>query len=224
MRSSAIFHMPTRARFAAGVSHLVPTIEPPAPGSVRNGNCYAASDMISSLRLILPRMAFLLVAAPLLVSSAACKSKDKPANTPPPAEEASASAGTDTATAPDTPPQTPPTRELASEEDRALVKGFVAEFTRVLESAKSDGWLELHSKAKQERLTEKDAIELSFGAWARGTVPVLAAVRSADFRLEKVANNRLLLTFEGVEVPNDPGAVFEFHVVVEDGALRFDEN
>lgn len=167
-------------------------------------------------------MAFILIAAPLLVSSGACKSDAKPATAPPPAEEASA--GTDTATAPPTAPETPPARPSASEEDRALVKGFIAEFTRVLESAKSDGWLELHSKAKRERLIQQESTEQSFGAWARGTVPVLAAVRSADFRLEKLADNRLLLTLEGIEVPNDPGAAYEIHVVVEDGALRIDEN
>jgi hypothetical protein len=170
-------------------------------------------------------MALLLIIAPLLSATVACKSKEEKAAAPTEATTTSAAEGeaTEAPIAPKA-PVTAPTRELASEEDQALVKGFIVEFTKIMEAAKSDGFLELYSKARRARLIEKDAVEQAYGAWVKGSVPVLEAIRSAEFRLEKIANDRLLLTLIGIEVPNDPGAAYEMHMVVEDGALRIDEN
>jgi hypothetical protein len=57
-----------------------------------------------------------------------------------------------------------------------------------------------------------------------GTAPVLEALRSSEFRLEKLPEGQLLLTFDGVMVPNDPEAVYQMQMVSEEGELRLDEN
>ncbi len=181
--------------------------------------------MISKLNSNRSGIALVLMAAALLFSAPGCKSKQEKAAPPPATEEAKA-ASSDVAIAPVKlkKPKAPPVRESASEEERALVKGFMADFTRVIESKKSDGWLDLHSKARKAKHIEKDAVERSYAAWVNASFTNLAAIRSAEFRLEKIANNRLLLTLEGIKVPNDPEATYAIHLVVEDGALRIDEN
>lgn len=177
--------------------------------------------MTSTPRTWLSSLALPLCALALGFTSVGCKAKEKQA----PAEvaEVATPPAEDKATVPaEAPPKSkfPP----ASEEERALAKEFIASFTKIIESSKSEGWLDLHSAAKRESLVAKDAIEQSYSAWVVGTTAVLAEIRSNDFRLEKLTNGQLLLTFDGVMVPNDPKAVYEIHMRVEEGKLKMDEN
>ena len=181
-------------------------------------NCYAAGVMTSTLKTWKPRLALPLFALALSFSSLGCKAKEKKAPAPTAAEE------TTTAAPAPSNAQPKPEREAASEADRALAKDFIVRFTKIIEASKSDGWLELQSTARREQLLAKDAVENSYSGWVTGTAPVLEAIRSSDFRLEKLPTGQLLLTFDGVMVPNHPEAVYEIHMVTEEGELRMDES
>ncbi len=111
---------------------------------------------------------------------------------------------------------------MATDAERELAKSFIVRFTKVIESSKKEGWVELHTKARREQLIADDAVETSYQAWSAGTTPVLKNMRKAEFRLQQLPG-QLRLTFDAIMVPNDPSAVYQMRLKVEDGELRIDE-
>ena len=177
----------------------------------------------SRIRQLSDRFILGLCGALVASASLACESKKKSAaqtsEAKPKAIEAALAADAEPSAK-----ATPPTGKAtpASDAEKQLAKDFIVRFTAIIAASKPDGWLELHTVARREKLVSSKMIEQSYMAWVAGTAPVLEEIRIADFRLEHV-DHQLVLTFDGTMVPNDPSAVYQMHLIVEEGELRIDE-
>lgn len=157
-----------------------------------------------------------------LLALASCKPEEKVAEAPasPSAPSSSAPAlGQTSALAPSAPARG---HRTASEAERVLAEVFIERFLTAIEADDSATWPSLHTLEQREDLAAKNAVQISYEAWRKGTLSVVSAIRGGAFALHK-RGNAFTLRFEGVKVPNDPEAEYSMTVVIEDGEMRIGE-